>query len=173
MVCCSQHTWELLVATLWFVCSFCFKTLPSFRLHFFEQSCPCPAQRHLGQLLCLTAIVLMVARKGFSLLIITGSNLRLISESTFFVVLFYIGAVTLGQRGSHSKSIISSQRKAGSGSEKSTWPGQPCPAYSLVFLKHGHYSLCEHVYYVGIHNVPSASCSMAALANGLIQSISC
>lgn len=135
---------ELLIGTLCFVCSFGFKALPSFRLHFFEQSYPCPAQWHLGQLLFLTAVVLMTTRKDFSLLIITSSNLKLISESKFSVVLFYIGAVTPGQRGSHSKSMISSQKKAGSELEKSTWPEKPSP----VFLKHSSFLLCWYPQYL-------------------------
>ena len=54
------------------------------------------------------------SKKGFSVLIRIGSNLKLIFQSKYFVVFFYIGTVVPGQAESPSKSIIFSLRRAGS-----------------------------------------------------------
>lgn len=99
-----------------------------------------PVQQHLDQLVCLKAIALMVTRRGCSVLIIIGSNLKLIFESIFLVVFFYIGEVTLGQAQSPSKSIISSLRRAGSqyaGKGHKTGANTECLVlvHPLIFLK--------------------------------------
>lgn len=56
----------------------------------------------------------MVAR-GFSVLIISGSNLKLIFLSQFFVIVFYTGLVVLGQAEILSESVVFSLRRADSG----------------------------------------------------------
>lgn len=65
-------------------------------------------------MLFLTEIDLMVAR-GFSVLISSDSNLKLIFLSQFFVIVFYTGMVMLGQAQILSESIAFSLRRAGSG----------------------------------------------------------
>lgn len=56
-----------------------------------------PYSVHYDKLVCLIAIALMVARRGSSVLIITGSNLKLIFQNKFFAVFFCLGTVILGQ----------------------------------------------------------------------------
>lgn len=122
---------------------FCLQSVAQPEIAHLSKAAPYPVQRHLDQRVCLMAIVLMVARRGCSVLIIIGSNLKLIFESIFLVVFFYIGEVTLGQAQSPSKSIISSLRRAGSqyaGKGHNTGANTECLVlvHLLILLKLTH-----------------------------------